>query len=418
MKACWATNQNSNAIEGKRNRTYVQNETKSIKITSLCQARFRTVICFGIKGVAFMRPIALLATTIGLIIFVFLTLSLVAQNSSPASQPDLSALAALDPIDSHTHVTKGDPSFYAMLDRLHMHILDILLVDDHDPYRRAMQPQLQDAWRIVHDSHGHAALCTTIDPFQFGQKEFSSSAVLALNHDFSDGALAVKIWKNMGMELKDPNGRYVMPDDSALQPILADIESHNRTLVIHAAEPDEAWLPPNPNGLDYSYYKDHPTWYMYQHPEAPKKQQILAARDHLLAQNPKLRVVGAHLGSMEDDLAGLSERLDRYPNFAVDVAARVVHLVVQPNDKVRNFILKYQDRLLYATDLEFLRDEQPRDALKEWQTQYAQDWHYFATSDSFDYDGHQVHGLALPERVLRKLYHDNATHWIPGIESK
>ena len=90
---------------------------------------------------------------------------------------------------------------------------------------------------------------------------------------------------------------------------------------------------------------------MYKKPDAPKKQQILDARDHLLAENPKLRVVGAHLGSMEDDLDGLGQRLDRYPNFAVDTAARVVHLVVLPSDRVRNFILKYQDRIVYGTDL-------------------------------------------------------------------
>src|ERR1700746_1598042 len=139
------------------------------------------------------------------------------------------------------------------------------------------------------------------------------------------------------MEIKDRDGRYVLPDDPALQPIYRDIQEHNRTLVAHVAEPDEAWEPPNLNGLDYSYYKDNPTWYMYRRPEAPKKKQLLQARDHLLAQNRKLRVVGAHLGSMEDDLDGLAQRLDKYPNFAVDTAARVVHLVVQPSSKVREF---------------------------------------------------------------------------------
>jgi predicted TIM-barrel fold metal-dependent hydrolase len=115
---------------------------------------------------------------------------------------------------------------------------------------------------------------------------------------------------------------------------------------------------------------------------------------------------------MEDNLAQLAEHLDRYPNFAVDTAARVPHLVVQPSDKVRAFILKYQDRILYATDLEFLKDEAPQDAITEWEDQYVQDWRYFATGDVFDYSGHKVRGLALPEAVLRKLYHANAVHWI------
>jgi predicted TIM-barrel fold metal-dependent hydrolase len=343
-------------------------------------------------------------------------------NDASAGQPNPQAsakseesLAALEPIDTHTHVAKGDPSFYAMLDRLHMHILDILLVDDQDAYRKDMNTQRQDAETVIQASHGHAALCTSFDPFQFSNADFAASAIRGLNEDFARGAVAVKIWKNIGMELKDKNGQYVLADNPAFEPIYRDIEKHNRTLIAHQAEPDEAWQPPNPNGLDYSYYKENPVWYMYNKPDAPKKQQILDARDHLLAENPKLRVVGAHLGSMEDDLDGLGKRLDRYPNFAVDTAARVVHLVVMPSDRVRNFILKYQDRIVYGTDLGFSKEGSAADVIKEWEEQYAKDWHYFASRDKFEYEGHQTQGLGLPPAVLRKLYHANAVQWFPGI---
>lgn len=339
------------------------------------------------------------------------------QNSSPWSdEAGFKALAALDPIDTHTHVmVPADPAFYAMLDRLHMHILDILLVDPHYDYRKNLQSQLDDAWVLIHASHGHASLCTSFDPFKFNDADFASSAIQGLNRDFSQGAIAVKIWKNIGMELKDKDGRYVEADDPKFEPIYQDIQKHNRTLIAHLAEPDEAWQPQNPNGLDYSYYKDNPIWYMYGKPGVPSKKQILDARDHVLAMNPKLRVVGAHLGSMEDDLDGLGQRFDKYPNFATDVAARVVHLVVMPREKVRAFIVKYQDRLTYGTDLEVEKDQPIADAVKEWQGQYARDWRYFATQDKFDYDGHQTQGLGLPPAVLRKLYHGNAAHWFPGI---
>lgn len=337
------------------------------------------------------------------------------KSGDSGSKPDFRALRALEPVDTHTHVYRSDPAFTAMLNRVHMHILDIILVDDHDPYWKDLNTERDDAERVVHGSRGHASLCTTFDPFQFNDAGFASSAIAALNRDFAHGAVAVKIWKNIGMELKDASGRYVFADDPKFEPIYRDIESHQRTLIAHQAEPDEAWGPPNPNGLDYPYYKEHPTWYMYGKPGVPTKKQILDARDHLLAQNPKLRVVGAHLGSMEDDLDGLAERLDRYPNFAVDTAARVIHLVVMPRDKVRAFILKYQDRIVYGTDLDFSKDANPQDTIQEWQDQYARDWRFFATRDSFAYKGHQTKGLGLPPKVLRKLYHSNAVRWFPGI---
>jgi predicted TIM-barrel fold metal-dependent hydrolase len=299
-----------------------------------------------------------------------------------------------------------------------MHIVDILLVDDQDAYRKALEPQRQDALRVVRESRHRAALCTSFDPFQFGRPDFPASAIREIERDFASGAVAVKIWKNIGMELKDQNGHYVLPDNPAFSPIYQDIARHGRTLIAHIAEPDEAWQAPNPKGLDYSYYREHPFWYMYLKPDAPPKQRLLEARDHVVAQNPTLRVVGAHLGSMEDDLDGLSQRLDRYSNFAVDTAARVIHLAVLPSERVRAFIVKYQDRLLYATDLEFLPGEAPQEAVKEWEQRYAADWRYFATRDVFAYEDHKVQGLGLPQSVLRKLYHANAVHWIPGAFSK
>jgi predicted TIM-barrel fold metal-dependent hydrolase len=328
---------------------------------------------------------------------------------------ELAALAALQPADTHTHVAKADASFYAMLDRLHMHLVDILVVDDQDAYRKDLNIQRQDAEAMIGASHRQAVLCTSFDPFQLNRADFPAVAIRHLNQDFARGAVAVKIWKNIGMELKDPSGHYVLADDPAFEPIYQDIESHNRTLIAHQAEPDAAWQSPNPNGLDYSYYQQNPVWNMYTKPEAPKKQEILNARDRLLAENPQLRVVGAHLGSMEDDLGALGKRLDRYPNFAVDTAARVVHLVVMPSDRVRNFILQYQDRIVYGTDLEFAKPASADETVKQWEEHYARDWHYFSTGDTFDYAGHRTQGLALPPAVLQKLYHANAARWFPGM---
>jgi len=220
------------------------------------------------------------------------------------------------------------------------------------------------------------------------------------------------------MELKTPDGKYVMPDDPAFQPIYREIASEHKTLVAHLAEPTSCWQPPNPDSPDYDYYKENPEWYMYMHPERPGKEVILAARDHVLAENPTLRVVGAHLGSMETDVDEIAKRFDRYPNFAVDTAARMEYLMIQPREKVRNFLIKYQDRVLYATDLEFLSEESMTEAQNSWQETYARDWTFLATDETLEYRGRKIEGLHLPPQVLRRIYHDNAVHWIPGISPK
>jgi predicted TIM-barrel fold metal-dependent hydrolase len=333
---------------------------------------------------------------------------------SPAASEELRAFAAIEPIDTHVHAFKSDPEFTDLLARLRLHLLDICVADNHGIYGE-LATELARAKSFVDGSQGHAKLCVTFDPYSFQRKGYSQDIVKELRQEFADGAIAVKIWKNIGMEIKTADGRYAMPDDPVFQPLYRVIAAENKTLVAHVAEPSSCWQPPNPDSPDYDYYKENPQWYMYLHPDHPRKEVILAARDHLLAENPKLRVVGAHLGSMETDVDEIAKRFDRYPNFAVDTAARMEYLMIQPREKVRNFLIKYQDRVVYGTDLEFLNDESTADALKEWQETYARDWKFLATDQMLPYKGHQIEGLNLPEPVVRRIFHDNAVHWIPGI---
>jgi predicted TIM-barrel fold metal-dependent hydrolase len=344
----------------------------------------------------------------------FVTTAAAAHDPSSTPQDELHPFAALEPIDTHVHAFKSDPVFADLLARLRLHVLDICVADTQRSFGD-LAAETARAEGFVQASQGHARLCVTFDPFAFQQKDFAQNTIRQLRQEFTGGAVAVKIWKNIGMELKTPDGRYVMPDDPAFEPIYREIAAENKTLVAHVAEPSSCWEPPNPDSPDYDYYEENPQWYMYLHPDHPRKEVILAARDRLLAENPNLRVVGAHLGSMETDVDEIAKRFDRYPNFAVDTAARMEYLMIQPREKVRNFLTKYQDRVLYGTDLEFLNGEATPEALKEWQDTYARDWKFLATHQILQYKKRQIEGLDLPEPVLRRIYHDNAARWIPGI---
>jgi hypothetical protein len=264
---------------------------------------------------------------------------------------------------------------------------------------------------LVRASHGYAALCTSFDPFSSSRHDYAQNVISGLNKDFASGAVAVKVWKNIGMEIKDSAGHYLMPDNPVFAPIWKDIAEHNKTLVAHVADPDSAWQPPNPASPDYEYYRNNPRSYMYGKTGVPSKAEILAARDHLLEENPNLRVVGAHLGSMESNLDELGKHLDRYPNFAVDIAARMPYFEMYPRQTMIAFITKYQDRLIYGTDNGFSAGSS--ETIQHLESVYANDWRYFATSDKLSYKGKSLQGLSLPEPILRKIFHDNAVKWFP-----
>lgn len=347
----------------------------------------------------------------------FTTVAGAGKPGQPTSfrQEELREFSSLEPVDTHTHIYKDDPTYTSMLQKLHLHILDIVDVSDNgDSERKILDKEESDVFAVARDSHGRAAVCTSFDPFRINDPHFSSAAIARLNESFRKGAIAVKLWKNVGMEIKDRRGKYVLPDQPVLEPIYKDIAAQHKTLLTHVADPDTAWEPLG-NQPDAGYYSEHPEWYMYKIPGAPTKTEILQARDHVLAENPDLREVGAHLGSMESNLNELAQHLDRYPDFAVDLAGRIPYFTALPREVVVAFITRYQDRILYGTDDTIYPQDNVSRAVAGMKAGYAADWRYFATRETVTWHHRTVEGLGLPRGILRKIYHDNAVHWFPGI---
>jgi predicted TIM-barrel fold metal-dependent hydrolase len=346
-----------------------------------------------------------------------LTFALVLLAGSGWAQPAQPAISfeSMEPIDAHAHLQAADPGLLDMLNRRHLRIVNICVVDKYDRGYEEAEPQHAKALEIFRGSRGQVPWCSTFDPEDWESPGFADRAIQILSDTFADGAIAVKIYKSIGMNLKSRKGEYLMPDNPVFDSIFKFLVSRNKTVYAHIAEPEAAWLPLDPASPDYGYYKENPAWHMYGHPERPDKETILSARDKMLKRNPKLRVVGCHLGSMEKDVQEIAKRLDRYPNFAVDTSGRVEHLMLQPRDKVRAFLLKYSDRVLYATDLSLMPWDDPVLRLKDWEGTYDRDWKFFSTGETLQFEGKTLQGLALPTDVLRKLYHENVVRWVPGV---
>lgn len=244
------------------------------------------------------------------------------------------------------------------------------------------------------------------------------STLARLKNSFKHGALGIKIWKNIGIEEKDSTGKFIMVDDPAFDPIIQLLIDNNKTLLGHLGEPKNCWLPLDQMTVnnDRTYFKEHPQYHMYLHPEYPKYEEVIAARDHLLEMHPNLRFVGAHLGSLEWDLDELAKRLDKFPNMAVDMAARIPHLqylTQKDREKVRQFFDKYQDRLIYATDSEIGPGENPEEVKRAVHGVWIADWKFFVTDESLSspYVNGDFKGLYLDKKIINKIYRENALKW-------
>jgi len=173
------------------------------------------------------------------------------------------------------------------------------------------------------------------------------------------------------------------------------------------------------------YARAHPDEHMYLHPERPSYEDYINARDRMLEKHPDLIFIGAHLGSLEWSVDELAKRLDKFPNMSVDMAERVSHLQYQTLtewQKVHDFFIKYQDRLLYGTDLRSsamdivnkgIKD--PEGIKKHAHEVWMRHWIFFTDDQMMrvpKVEG-EFKGLKLPREVVDKIYRTNAEKLFP-----
>lgn len=242
---------------------------------------------------------------------------------------------------------------------------------------------------------------------------FADSSIAYIKRALVKGATGVKIWKNIGMVLTRPDSSFILADDEVFDPIFTFLEKSSIPVIGHLGEPKDCWLPFDKmtDRGDSMYYAAYPQYHMYLHPEVPSYEKQIAALENLLMKHPSLDYTGAHLASMEWSVDEVAKRLDRFPNMKVDLAARLSHVQAQSDidrENVRNFFIKYQDRIVYGTDYEVhgIASEASLSNLKNgWHDQ----WNYLAT------DTCRMHkGLKLPRNVLDKIYFKNSMKCFTG----
>lgn len=321
-------------------------------------------------------------------------------------------------IDAHIHYGDDASELLALLDDFGLKLLNICVAQDsHGGWR----DQAESYARLTHQDPAHFAWCTSFDLPRFDDPDYLDAVLAGLDADFANGAIACKIWKNIGMEVRKAEGSFFMADDPYFDPIYEHMVAKGWPLLTHIAEPLECWLPLKEGSPHYGYYSRNPEWHMFNKPDYPSHATLMAARDNVLAKHPRLRMIGAHLGSLEYDVAEVATRLDRYPNFAVDISARLSDLAIQDSAKVREFFIKYQDRILFGTDVVMrqapstLPAEERAQVLAALRQTYDMHIAYLTHSGPVTVRSYQSEGLALPASVLDKHWRTNAQQWYPGL---
>jgi hypothetical protein len=326
--------------------------------------------------------------------------------------------ASVKKIDAHVHIRSGDGTFEAIASDDNF-ILISPNVDHGDSADLRIQQEFASASAEKYSGRVFFEPSFFFDTTGWGTEIWSKRIIAQLDKDLAEpGAIGVKIWKNIGMTVRDRSGKFIMVDDPGLDPVVNYIKSKGLPITGHLGEPRNCWLPVEKMTVssDSSYFTRNPQYHMFLHPEYPTYEDQINARDNFLKKNPDLIFIGCHLGSLEWNIDSLASRLDRFSNMAVDISARTCHLQyqsAQDRDRVRDFIITYQDRLLYGTDVGYSGSSNPDGFKERMHETWIDDWKYFATDQemtSTKFRG-KFTGLKLPKDVIDKLYNKNAVNW-------
>ncbi|WP_411029528.1 amidohydrolase family protein [Spongiimicrobium sp. 3-5] len=357
-----------------------------------------------------------------IICLMFLTVCLIACKSKseqkPITETESTALvdASIKKIDVHSHYEYSRTYFPALFQKWNMQsVLVDVAIEDTEGIERSWDGYTKNAKANPNLFY----LCSSLIGNGIDASDFAEKAIAQLGQEIDSGALMVKVWKNFGMVTKDNAGNFIQIDDARLQPIWDFLSERKIPVMAHIGEPVQAWRPlDDPNNPHYGYYKNNPQYHAYMFPDIPTYETIISARDQWIENNPSLSVLCAHIGSMSHNVDMVAERLDKYPNMQVELAARFGDLARQDSKKVAQFFDKYQDRILFGSDYGngSQEDTMTEDELKAEQenldTNYQTLWDYLSGTDSLTVRGQKTKGLGLTSDILNKIYYQNTVNFL------
>jgi predicted TIM-barrel fold metal-dependent hydrolase len=254
-----------------------------------------------------------------------------------------------------------------------------------------------------------------IDWSKINDPDFSEYTAAQIEEAVKKGAQGLKISKSLGLRVKEADGSYLRVDSPKLDAVWAKCGELGIPVEIHTSDPAAFFTPLDRHNEWFRILLDHPNW-MFNKPEYFSRDELLEQRNNVIEKHKNTIFSGAHFGNCPENLQRVGEWLDKYPNFYVNVDARLGELGRQPYT-ARKFLIKYADRVMFGTDG---YKTTPINA-----AMYRSHWRFLETDDEYMdiQDSHtvvpdwRVYGLYLPDEVLEKVYYLNAEKIIPGLSS-
>ena len=244
-----------------------------------------------------------------------------------------------------------------------------------------------------------------IDFDGIGKSNWTENAVKQLEEDVKNGAVGLKIFKNLGFSVKDNDGKRVAVDDERLDAIWKKCAELKIPVLIHTADPKPFWDPVDKNNERWLELNTRPN---RKRSDTDPWQQLIDEQHRMFKKHPQTTFIAAHFGWYANDLEKLSKLMDDMKNVYVEFGAVIAELGRQPL-AANKFFTNYQDRILFGKDswvpeeyTTYFRVLETKDEYFPYHKKYHAFW--------------RMYGMGLPDEILRKVYYKNALKLLPSLD--
>ena len=240
--------------------------------------------------------------------------------------------------------------------------------------------------------------------------DFAEKCIETLERDVGKGACGLKLTKELGLKFRDEDGNFIPVNDKRLYPVWKRAGELEIPVLMHISDPVGFFQPLDERNEHAPVLREFPGWSFYG--SYFSKEELLEQRNRLIHDHPQTIFILPHVANFAENLAAVGRLISENANVFIDISARLDELGRQPYT-ARDFIIQFRDRILFGVDM-------PVDA-----DIYRCHFRFLETRDEYfetpDYIGRwgksrwRVHGLNLPDEVLKKIYYENAERVIPGV---
>ena len=233
----------------------------------------------------------------------------------------------------------------------------------------------------------------------YAQPGYGPAAVAELERCRRAGATGVGELSDKGRGLGATSNVLGMHiDDPRLDPLLEKCAELHMPINVHVGE--DKWMYEDMNETNDGLMNAW-KWRVSKDPGVLQHDEVVSTLERAARKHPHTIFIACHFANCCSDLNRLGTMLDACPNLYADMGARFAEIAPIPRF-VSAFFQRYQDRLLYGTDM----DPEPE--------MYRVTFRYLETRDEHFYPAYfskyhwAWHALALPDPMLSKIYRENA----------